>query len=110
MCRKVKAVHAAEDHDSWSGPLKRRAIVARRAGWSCVVLGGVELLGFHVSESFRTCINGLRPAHRCCMQDFFLTAKHRAQLKSKYGVESWHFEQHANEAVFIPAGCPHQVS
>ncbi|BDA51374.1 probable lysine-specific demethylase 3A at C-terminar half [Coccomyxa sp. Obi] len=48
----------------------------------------------------------LHPIHD---QDFFLTAKHRAQLKEEYGVESWHFEQHANEAVFIPAGCPHQV-
>ncbi|CAL8468356.1 g7896 [Coccomyxa elongata] len=42
-------------------------------------------------------------------QDFFLTAKHRTQLRKEYGVESWHFEQHADEAVFIPAGCPHQV-
>ncbi|EIE19371.1 hypothetical protein COCSUDRAFT_58660 [Coccomyxa subellipsoidea C-169] len=41
--------------------------------------------------------------------DFFLTAKHRAMLKEEYGVESWHFEQHQDEAVFIPAGCPHQV-
>ena len=31
-------------------------------------------------------------------------------LKEEEGVESWHFEQHANEAVFIPAGCPHQVT
>ena len=22
----------------------------------------------------------------------------------------WHFEQNLNEAVFVPAGCPHQVS
>ncbi|BDA43691.1 probable lysine-specific demethylase 3B at C-terminar half [Coccomyxa sp. Obi] len=50
--------------------------------------------------------NILHPIHD---QDFFLTAKHRAQLKKEYGVESWHFEQHADEAVFIPAGCPHQV-
>ena len=43
-------------------------------------------------------------------QVFYLTAKHRAQLKAKEGIESWHFEQHADEAVFIPGGCPHQVS
>jgi hypothetical protein len=24
-------------------------------------------------------------------------------------VEAWTFEQHLGEAVFIPAGCPHQV-
>ena len=43
------------------------------------------------------------------LQTFFLTAKHRQMLKEEEGIESWHFEQHANEAVFIPAGCPHQV-
>ncbi len=40
---------------------------------------------------------------------FYLTARHRAQLRAEEGIESWHFEQHADEAVFIPAGCPHQV-
>ena len=30
-------------------------------------------------------------------------------MKAELGVEPWHFEQHANEAVFIPAGCPHQA-
>lgn len=43
------------------------------------------------------------------LQTFFLTERHRAMLKEEEGVESWHFEQHAYEAVFIPAGCPHQV-
>ncbi len=38
-----------------------------------------------------------------------LTAQHRAALKAEQGVEAWHFEQFLNEAVFIPAGCPHQV-
>jgi hypothetical protein len=26
------------------------------------------------------------------------------------GIQPWHFEQYQDEAVFIPAGCPHQVS
>lgn len=38
-----------------------------------------------------------------------LTAKHRAALKAECGVEHWHFEQYPGEAMFIPAGCPHQV-
>lgn len=25
------------------------------------------------------------------------------------GIRPYHFEQYENEAVFIPAGCPHQV-
>ncbi|KAK4764142.1 hypothetical protein SAY87_013580 [Trapa incisa] len=42
-------------------------------------------------------------------QSFYLNAKHKKKLKEEYGVEAWTFEQHVGEAVFIPAGCPHQV-
>lgn len=38
-----------------------------------------------------------------------MNSKHLKQLKAEYGIEPWHFEQHLNEGVFIPAGCPHQV-
>ncbi|KAK3159548.1 hypothetical protein QOZ80_2AG0151450 [Eleusine coracana subsp. coracana] len=42
-------------------------------------------------------------------QSFYLTSKHKRELKEEYGVEPWTFEQKLGEAVFIPAGCPHQV-
>ncbi|XP_028779827.1 lysine-specific demethylase JMJ25-like [Neltuma alba] len=42
-------------------------------------------------------------------QTFFFNEKHKKQLKQEFGVEPWTFEQHLGEAVFIPAGCPHQV-
>ncbi|GAB2265067.1 hypothetical protein Dimus_000135 [Dionaea muscipula] len=42
-------------------------------------------------------------------QTFYLSEKHKQQLKEEFGVEPWSFEQHLGEAVFIPAGCPHQV-
>ncbi|CAI8605730.1 unnamed protein product [Vicia faba] len=42
-------------------------------------------------------------------QILYLNEKHKKQLKIEYGVEPWTFEQHLGEAVFIPAGCPHQV-
>ncbi|XP_074319838.1 uncharacterized protein LOC141656727 isoform X2 [Silene latifolia] len=42
-------------------------------------------------------------------QTFYLSEKHKKQLKEEFGVEPWTFEQHLGEAVFIPAGCPHQV-
>lgn len=38
-----------------------------------------------------------------------LTEAHLARLKADTGIEPWSFEQHSDEAVFIPAGCPHQV-
>lgn len=42
-------------------------------------------------------------------QSFYLTLEHKRRLKEEYGVEPWTFEQKLGEAVFIPAGCPHQV-
>ncbi|GAB4844607.1 hypothetical protein Ancab_038007 [Ancistrocladus abbreviatus] len=42
-------------------------------------------------------------------QTLFLSEKHKQQLKEEYNVEPWTFEQYLGEAVFIPAGCPHQV-
>lgn len=42
-------------------------------------------------------------------QTFYLNEGHKKKLKEEYQVEPWTFEQHLGEAVFIPAGCPHQV-
>ncbi|KAK8521114.1 hypothetical protein V6N12_005028 [Hibiscus sabdariffa] len=42
-------------------------------------------------------------------QTLYLSEKHKKQLKEEFDVEPWTFEQHVGEAVFIPAGCPHQV-
>lgn len=42
-------------------------------------------------------------------QMYMLTEQHWRQLEAQHGVRAWHFEQHMGEAVFIPAGCPHQV-
>ncbi|KAG9458935.1 hypothetical protein H6P81_003443 [Aristolochia fimbriata] len=40
---------------------------------------------------------------------FYLTEDHKRKLKQEFGVEPWTFVQRLGEAVFIPAGCPHQV-
>ncbi|XP_075664890.1 lysine-specific demethylase JMJ29-like [Castanea sativa] len=42
-------------------------------------------------------------------QSFYLTSEHKRKLKEEFGVEPWTFVQRLGEAVFIPAGCPHQV-
>nr|CAB3448521.1 unnamed protein product [Digitaria exilis] len=48
-------------------------------------------------------------AHPIHDQSFYLTNEHKMKLKEEYGIEPWTFEQNLGEAVFIPAGCPHQV-
>ncbi|XP_057863486.2 lysine-specific demethylase JMJ26 [Cryptomeria japonica] len=42
-------------------------------------------------------------------QTLYLDAEHKKKLKEEFQVEPWTFEQQLGEAVFIPAGCPHQV-
>ncbi|KAJ4960604.1 hypothetical protein NE237_020514 [Protea cynaroides] len=42
-------------------------------------------------------------------QSFYLTIEHKKKLKEEFGIEPWTFVQKLEEAVFIPAGCPHQV-
>ncbi|XP_074566743.1 lysine-specific demethylase JMJ29-like isoform X2 [Curcuma longa] len=42
-------------------------------------------------------------------ETFYLTRKHKRKLKEEFGIEPWTFIQQLGEAVFIPAGCPHQV-
>jgi JmjC domain, hydroxylase len=47
--------------------------------------------------------------HAVHSQAFFLMEKDLARLKHDTGIEPWVFYQADREAVFIPAGCPHQV-
>ncbi|KAI0300519.1 hypothetical protein B0F90DRAFT_1723573 [Multifurca ochricompacta] len=58
-----------------------------------------------LSERFKLA-NGLDPIHS---QQFYLDKKLRAELYAKTGVRSHRVIQRQGEAVFIPAGCAHQV-
>ncbi|CAN1167266.1 Lysine-specific demethylase JMJ27 [Linum perenne] len=42
-------------------------------------------------------------------QTFYLTEEHKKKLKEEFDIEPWTFVQKLGDAVFIPAGCPHQV-
>jgi len=63
----------------------------------------------HASE-FRHGRAGVDPTGDALLnQQCMLTEAHRRTLREEYGVEAWTFEQHLWEAVFLPAGTPHQV-
>ena len=42
-------------------------------------------------------------------QLFYLDDTLRKRLRDQYKVRGWRFVQRRGDAVFIPAGCPHQV-
>lgn len=42
-------------------------------------------------------------------QEFYLDAQCRRELFQKHGVRSWRIYQRPGDAVFVPAGCAHQV-
>ena len=46
------------------------------------------------------------PIHDAC---FYVDATLRKRLADEAGVVGWHFVQRQGDAVFIPAGCAHQV-
>ncbi|KAK4490610.1 hypothetical protein RD792_001298 [Penstemon davidsonii] len=64
----------------------------------------------HFNE-FRHIYGNLLPqvVHPIHDQTVYLTEEHKRRLKEEYGIEPWTFVQKLGDAVFIPAGCPHQV-
>ncbi|XP_050363584.1 lysine-specific demethylase JMJ25-like [Argentina anserina] len=69
-----------------------------------------EYLMKHFKEFRHTyCCPLQQVVHPIHDQTFYLTVDHKKKLKEEYGIEPWTFIQKLGDAVFIPAGCPHQV-
>ncbi|XP_013750220.1 lysine-specific demethylase JMJ25-like isoform X3 [Brassica napus] len=69
-----------------------------------------EYLRKHCKEFRHTfCCPVTKVYHPIHDQSCYLTVEHKRKLKAEFGIEPWTFVQKLGEAVFIPAGCPHQV-
>ena len=53
--------------------------------------------------------HGDRPGDPIHNQDYYLTPSMLTELQEQYGVRPWEVIQKVGHAVFIPAGCAHQV-
>ncbi|KAG2495480.1 hypothetical protein HYH03_006425 [Edaphochlamys debaryana] len=85
------------------------------AVWTVWPEGATEGLESYLREVFHEFEHQGRPvlpeeaAEPIHSQAFYLPPEHLKRLKAR-GVPCWHFEQYEHEAVFVPAGCGHQVS
>ncbi|XP_062027619.1 uncharacterized protein LOC133743641 isoform X1 [Rosa rugosa] len=99
-----------------SGPQQESAEVCEDGGalWDIFRIQDVPLLEKyihkHVNEFMHVLCNPLqRVTHAIHDQTVYLTVEHKRKLKEEFGIEPWTFVQKLGDAVFIPAGCPHQV-
>lgn len=69
-----------------------------------------EYVSSHFKEFRHIYCNQLpQVVHPIHDQTVYLTVEHKRRLKEECGIEPWTFVQKLGDAVFIPAGCPHQV-
>jgi hypothetical protein len=74
--------------------------------WHIFAVDDAEVLRTFIRDHLGCSDSGGDPIH---CQRFYLTPTHLAQLETLYGVWPFMIEQRVNQAMFIPAGCAHQV-
>lgn len=77
------------------------------AAWDLFRAEDSTKLRHFLKKKFRSNLPLHDPIHS---QQFYLDTKSLAELWKDYGVKSFRIYQKPGEAIFIPAGCAHQVS
>jgi hypothetical protein len=77
-----------------------------KALWHIFKVSDANLVRTYIREAFN---GGPRddPIHS---QKYYLDTAHLAQLEAQHGIVPFTFYQAVGEAIYIPAGCAHQVS
>lgn len=76
------------------------------AHWVIIPNSSMETLATYIREKKNVQHGAHNPIHP---QMVFLTPADVEELREIYGVPVHSFDQYPGDAVFIPAGCPHQV-
>uniref|UniRef100_A0A1D1ZBL6 Lysine-specific demethylase 3B n=1 Tax=Anthurium amnicola TaxID=1678845 RepID=A0A1D1ZBL6_9ARAE len=70
-----------------------------------------EYLRAHWKELTNTCASQIDKVKTPVYEHgVLLDEVHKRKLKDEFGIEPWTFQQYIGEAVFVPAGCPFQVT
>ncbi|XVE92931.1 hypothetical protein REPUB_Repub01dG0146300 [Reevesia pubescens] len=109
-----ECMESGRPSETFGNKIEEAEAVEGGAIWDIFRRQDVPKLQDYLKKHFREfryvhCCPVSQVVHPIHDQSFFLTMDHKAKLKKEYGIEPWTFVQKLGEAVFIPAGCPHQV-
>lgn len=89
---------------TFAAPSKTATERGGAAVWDIFPADATDTIRRFLQESSSTDIDD--PVLR---QTFYISTPQMNQLREEYNVISWRIYQNPGEAVFIPAGCAHQV-
>jgi [histone H3]-dimethyl-L-lysine9 demethylase len=90
---------------TFAAPSERATARGGAAVWDIFPTHATDILRAYLKEVASSSVDD--PVLR---QTFFISTPQLAELQEKYSITPWRIYQNPGDAVFIPAGCAHQVS